>query len=114
MKNIVITGKDFQLTTSLKEYVEKKMEKISELSSLDIIGMKVELDVDKNQKSGLINRVEMSVQLPGETFKAGQKASNMREAIDLCLPKLVEQVAKYKDKKLSRKKQHHAPESDMQ
>jgi ribosome-associated translation inhibitor RaiA len=49
----------------------------------------------------------MSVQLPGIILKAGQKAYNMREAIDLCLPKLMEQVTKYKDKSLTRKKGHH-------
>jgi len=107
MNNLIITGKDFKLTPSLKAYVSKKMGKLDEFSSVRILEAKVELDVDHNQKSGLIYRTEMSVQLPGTIFKAGQKAYNMREAIDLCLPKLTEQVMKYKDKSLTRKKGHH-------
>lgn len=110
MANIIITGKDFKLTQPLKDYVSRKMEKITKLSSLQIRDIKIELDFDKNQKSGLIYRAEMSVQLPGRILKAGEKAYNMREAVDLCIPKLVEQVTKYKDKSLSRKKGHHQRE----
>lgn len=107
MKNIIITGKNFKLTSSLKDYVMKKMGKLNEFSSLRIIEAKVELDFDHNQKSGLINRIEASVQIPGHIFKAGQKAEHMREAIDLCLPKLFEQISKFKDKILTKKKGHH-------
>lgn len=107
MVNIIINGKDFKLTQTLKDYVIKKMARITKLSSLKIQEIKVELDFDKNQKSGEIYRTEMSVQLPGTILKAGQKGYNMREAIDLCLPKLIEQITKYKDKTLSRKKGHH-------
>jgi ribosomal subunit interface protein len=107
MTNIIITGKDFKLTSPLKAYVTRKMTKISRLSSLRLEEIKIELDFDKNQKSGLIYRTEMSVQLPGTMLKAGQKGHSMQEAINLCIPKLIEQVTKYKDKKLSRKKGHH-------
>lgn len=96
MKNIILTGKDFKLTQPLKDYVTQKMNKVNKFAPRDIIEIKVELDIDKNQKKGLINRVEMSVQLPGKILKAGLKAENMREAIDLCLPKLVRRIKKYK------------------
>lgn len=112
MPNIIITGKDFQLTQPLKDYVNKKMSKITKMSGLRIQEIKVELDFDKNQKSGQIYRSEMSVQLPGRIIKAGQKGYNMREAIDSCLPKLIEQVVKYKDKFISRKKGHHGRDSE--
>jgi putative sigma-54 modulation protein len=107
MPNVIISGKDFKLNQTLQNYVAKKMEKISKLASLPIKSIKVELDADKNQKSGQIYRAEMSVQLPGKILKSGQKGYNMREAIDLCLPKLAEQVTKYKDKMLTKKKGHH-------
>lgn len=108
MNNLIITGKNFKLTPSLKEYVSKKMNKLDEFSSLRILEAKVELDVDHNQKSGLINRVEASARLPGAVLKAGVKATDMHAAVDLCLPKLIRQVKKYKGKKLSLKKQHHS------
>jgi len=98
MKNIIITGKDLKLSPALKNYVFSKMKKIVKYWSGQIISIKVELDVDKNQKKGMTNRVEMSIQLPRKIIKAGLKAYNMREAIDLCLPKLTRQIKKYKTK----------------
>jgi ribosomal subunit interface protein len=113
MPSLIITGKNFRLTPPIKQYVTKKMSKLTRMSSLRITESKVELDFDTNQKSGLIYRTEMSVQLPGTILKAGQKAHNMRAAIDLCVPKLMEQVRKYKDKNLSIKKQHHQPQNSI-
>ncbi|MBU0597587.1 ribosome-associated translation inhibitor RaiA [Patescibacteria group bacterium] len=94
--SLVITGKNFKLNSAIKEYVTKQMNKVTKYTSMPINDMKVELDIDKNQQSGLKNRVEVSVELLGKIIKAGHKAENMREAIDLCMPKLIRQIKKYK------------------
>ncbi|MFA6098262.1 MAG: ribosome-associated translation inhibitor RaiA [Patescibacteria group bacterium] len=94
--SITISGKDFKLDEALKVYITKKVEKIDQLLPGVPTKIKVELDFDHNQKTGLINRVEISVEMPGENIKAGQKAEHMREAIDLCMPKLIRQIKKFK------------------
>jgi len=93
----IISGKHFPLNQPLKTYIRQKLQKIKNLSP-NILEFKVELDKDKNQQKGEIFRVEMSLKLAGKTLKAGQKAEHMREAIDLCIPKLTRQINKYKTK----------------
>ncbi len=97
--SITITGKNFKLSNPIKVYVTKQLQKVKKISPVPVITMKAELDVDKNQRSGLKNRVEMSVELAGKTIKAGHKAEHMREAIDLCIPKLLRQVRRFKEKR---------------
>ena len=110
MPNIIITGKNYKLSPTIKQFVTDKMSKLYRMKNLRISETKVELDFDTNQHSGQIYRVEISVILPGKILKAGAKAYSMQEAINLSLPKIIEQVTKYKDTFLSRKKGHHQRE----
>ena len=91
----IISGKHFQLNQPLKDYIQQKLKKIKNMSP-NILEFKVELDKDKNQKKGNIFRVEISLKLAGKILMAGQKAEHMREAIDLCIPKITGQINKYK------------------
>jgi len=91
----IISGKHFKLNEPLKVYIQQKLKKIKHLSP-NILEFKVELDKDKNQHKGKIFRVEMSLKLAGKILMAGQKAEHMREAIDLCVPKITRQINKYK------------------
>ena len=91
----IISGKHFKLNKPLKDYIERKLIKIKHLSP-NILEFKVELDKDKNQLKGNIFRVEISLKLAGKVLMAGQKAEHMREAIDLCIPKITRQINKYK------------------
>lgn len=95
--NIIVSAKTFKLSDYLVEYVEKKLEKLARLVPKDT-DVKVELDHDHNQHTGLVFRVEVSLHLGKTVIKAGEKAEHMNEAIDLCVPKLVHHVVKFKDK----------------
>jgi putative sigma-54 modulation protein len=104
MPNLIISGKDFKLTPQIKEYVTKKMGKVSKLAYRPISEMKIELDVDHNQRTGNIYRAEASVILAGKIIKAGEKADNLRAAIDLTIPKIIRQVEKVKEKILTKRR----------
>lgn len=95
--NIIITGKDFKLTSSIKQFVEEKMKKVERHSS-KITEMRVELDVDRNQTKGEIYRAEITAHLPGSLLKAGEKAEDLHDAITLSVDKLLGQLRKYKGK----------------
>jgi len=95
-----ISGKNFKLTDQLKQCALEKTRKLQKFSLSPIKEIKIELDHDHNQKSGLVNRVEISVFIPGKIIKAGIKAEHMIEAIDLCLPKVIRQLKKFKSKQL--------------
>lgn len=99
---ITISGKDFDLTESLKEYVELKLGRLARFAhGAERIG--VELDVDHGHQSGALYRVEVWVYFPGETIQAGEKAEDMHAAIDLVYPKLERQLVDRKEKLLDQR-----------
>lgn len=101
--NITISAKDFDLTPSIKEYVEEKLGKLERFSKhLQRVG--VELDVDHSSHSGAIHRVEVWAYFPGKTLQAGLKAEHMREAIDLVYPKIERQIVDYERKTRDQKR----------
>lgn len=95
---LTISAKDFQLNQWQKDYATKKMSKLEPLVP-ENVGAKIELDHDHNQRTGLVFRAEASVTLGGKTIKAGEKGQSLEAAIDLTVPKLVNQVKKFKDKR---------------
>lgn len=96
--NISISGKDFDLTPSIKEAVEMKMGKLEKFSSrIERIG--VELEVDHATRHGLKNRIEVWVYFPEKTLQAGLKAEHMQEAIDLVYDKIERQVVNFERKR---------------
>jgi len=95
---LIISAKDFRINQWLKDYVTKKMGKLGKLLPADVAA-KVELDHDHNQRTGLVYRAEASVMLGSKAIKAGEKGTTMEAAIDLTVPKLIQQVKKFKDKR---------------
>ncbi|MFA6553676.1 MAG: ribosome-associated translation inhibitor RaiA [Patescibacteria group bacterium] len=95
---LIISAKDFRVNQWLKDYSAKKMDKLEKLLPADAEA-KIELDHDHNQHTGLVYRAEASVLLGGKTIKAGEKGTTMEAAIDLTVPKLIQQVKKFKDKR---------------
>lgn len=101
--NITYTGKDFQVTPSLKEYAQEKLGKLARFNK-QIERIDVEMDVAHGRHSGDIYRVEVWVHTPGKVVKAGEKTSDMHAAIDLVYPKLERQLVRLKDEMLRRRK----------
>ncbi|XOU95043.1 MAG: ribosome hibernation-promoting factor, HPF/YfiA family [Candidatus Kerfeldbacteria bacterium] len=91
----IISGKHLKLNSPLKIYILQKLRKIKKLSP-HILEFKAELDKENNKSQGDVFRAEISLKLAGKIIKAGQKSKHMREAIDLCIPKITRQINKYK------------------
>lgn len=97
---VTISGKDFRPTTADQQYVRDKLSKLGRFHRhIDRIG--VELDADRNARSGNIFRIEVWVYLPGKTIEAGMKAQTMYAAVDQVFPVLERQLVKRKEKKLT-------------
>lgn len=94
---LIISGKDFPLTPSLKEFVRNKFSRFDRHSH-PILEARVELDVDHNQRSGDIFRATAHLILGKRVVKAGVKAPDMHAAVDELLPKLERQLERLKGK----------------
>lgn len=101
--DLIVSGKDFRLTPSLKTYVEKKVGKLGRYWN-KIIRARVELDVDHNQKSGDIYRLEVKLEVPGPDIRLGTKAADMHAAIDEVAHKLERLIARAKGKHEGRRR----------
>lgn len=95
--DIIISCKNFDLTPSLRTYVEEKLSKLGNFWDR-IIRIRVELEVDKNKRGGRMHTATMTVEVPGPDIRISEEAGDMHAAIDIALPILERQLQKAKNK----------------
>ena len=101
--NLNITGRHFEVTPALKEYVENKFNKIN--NHFDhVINAKFILSVEK-----LDNIIDATIHLPNLDINAKSVCDDMYKSIDLVINRLDKQVIKYKDKN----NDHHQSEGSI-
>lgn len=95
--NIAIKATNLDLTPAIKAYAEEKVGALDKF--IDAIEGKVELERSRKHQSGLVFRAEVSLIVGGKIMFADAAAEDMYAAIDLVIPKIKEQISKFKDKK---------------
>ena len=96
--NINFKGTHTKLTETDQEYIADKLNALSSFIK-DADKVFVEAEMDAKHKSGLVFRLEISINPP--QFYADARGNDFYEALDLVLPKIKEQLAKQKDKRVS-------------
>ena len=97
---ISLTGHHVEITTALKEYVEKKCQKV-ERHFDHVTNIHVVLEVEK-----LRQKAEATVHVAGSDLYADAEGEDMYAAIDQLVDKLDRQILKHK----SKLKDHHRGE----
>ncbi len=87
------------LTPTIKSSIEKKLAILDRFLRPENT-VYVELEVDKKHKTGLVFRTEIKITPHG--FFAEARGADFYAALDLTLPKIKEQIVKYKDKKITK------------
>lgn len=93
MMNITITGKDVKATEAIRDYVEKKMERVEKYFDGD---MEVSVTI-KAEKTEQI--AEMSVKVKQDTYRAVTAHKDMYASIDKDIDILEGQIRKWKTRK---------------
>ena len=103
---IVLTGRQIELTPSLKEFTEKKLDSLASyvdhIDEIDAI-----LSVEKTKSQGLMHTAEVTVWAKGINFRASQSHKDMYAANDLILDKLTKQITRYQDKRKKKPLRKH-------
>jgi putative sigma-54 modulation protein len=99
--HLSVTGHHVEITASLRNYVEKKLERLVRHSD-HVIDAHCVLTVEK-----LVQRAEATLHLRGESVHALAEDGNMYAAIDALTDKLERLVRKHKEKITD----HHAAEA---
>jgi ribosomal subunit interface protein len=92
MVPIQLTGHGVEITQILREFVEKKFERLQKHSD-QITTIHVFCNLNK-----LMQAAEATVHVPGLEIYAGAKSEDMYKTIDLLIDKLVRQLDKHKGK----------------
>ncbi len=95
--NISMKGTNLTLTPSVKQYVNEKVGNLAKF--IVATEAKVELERDRHHQSGQVFRAEIMLVVGGKMMRAEAGGEDIYAAIDLTIPKLKEQIGKFKDKK---------------
>jgi putative sigma-54 modulation protein len=94
---LMITGKNMEVSESLREYVEKKLGKLDRY--LPVNGeAHVELSVEKVKSDQDRQVVQVTVRSNGTILRAEERNADMLAAIDAVRDKLQRQMVRYKEK----------------
>jgi putative sigma-54 modulation protein len=90
--NLTITGHHVDVTSSMRNYVTDKMERLQRHSE-NLFGVKVTLTVEK-----LRQKAEATIEVAGAKLPATTTEPDMYAAIDLLTDKLDRQLIRHKEK----------------
>jgi putative sigma-54 modulation protein len=102
--NIVVSGRNVEITPALKTYAEDKISRFDEKYQLKITGASVTLSVQKHR-----HKAEVVIKAKGEVVKAEAATEELYSAIDEVVDKLDKQLKKSKDKRVKRRKGADSP-----
>ncbi|MBI3952464.1 MAG: ribosome-associated translation inhibitor RaiA [Candidatus Doudnabacteria bacterium] len=101
--NISIKSTHLPLISSIKQYAEEKVRGMEKYIS-GPIEAKIELERSRKHRSGEIFRAELMLIVGGKIMRAEADGEDIYAAIDLAIPKLREQISKFKDRRATLQK----------
>ena len=98
---LILKGKNVEITDWLRQYVEKKVNKLDRYLP-DIQEARVELSVQKTRSSQDRQVAQLTVRSNGLILRAEERTDDMFAAIDAVIDKMHRQIARYKGKRMDR------------
>jgi len=98
---VILKGKNVEITDWLREYVEKKVDKLDRYLP-DIQEARVELSSQKTRSSQDRQVAQLTVRGNGLMLRAEERTDDMFAAIDAVVDKMHRQIARYKGKRIDR------------
>ena len=102
---VIIKGKNIEVTDALRQHAEQKVEKIAKLD-LGFKEVEVKLVVEKNPSIQLNQIAEITLFGSGHVMRATERDRDMYVAIDKAVSKVQRQIKKYHGKQIDRTHAH--------
>jgi len=93
--NVTVTGRNIELTPSLKEYLKDKLQR-SQKHFDHALNVTALLSVAKNPSVAASQTAEVTIKLNGSMIRGEESTENMYASIDLVADKIERQLRKYK------------------
>ena len=97
--NIKVTGRNIEITDSIREYVEKRAEKLEKFEGKNT-EINVVCSVEREEQI-----VEIQINHDGEFIRIPEKNNDLYASIDLAMDKAERQLRKDKEKKIDQKRE---------
>ncbi len=106
MPNVVIQGKNFDITDAIREYVNTKMSRSVDNFAHLTNEIDVHLSVERNPRIQDNHSAEVTVYANGTVIRAEISSPDMYASIDQVADKLTRQLRKYKERNGTYKQKH--------
>ncbi|MGE5138684.1 MAG: ribosome hibernation-promoting factor, HPF/YfiA family [Rudaea sp.] len=104
---LIITGKNFQVSEWLDSYVRKKIGRLDRYLA-DPAEARVELTEEKTKNAQQRQVVEVTIFKNGTIMRAEDRSADMSASVDAVADKLERQIVRYKEKGASKKRKAQA------
>jgi putative sigma-54 modulation protein len=95
---LIVSGKNFEVSDHLKEYVEKKIGKLDrKLPTLT--EARVELTLENTKNAAQSQVVQVTLRNNGTILRGEERSSDFAAAVDAVSDKLLKQIERYKTKR---------------
>ncbi|MGI0480131.1 ribosome hibernation-promoting factor, HPF/YfiA family [Geminocystis sp. CENA526] len=99
----LIQGNNIEVTESIHDYVEEKLEKAVKHFQNLATKVDVHLSVARNARISDKHKAEVTVYANGTVIRAQEHSENLYASIDLVSDKIARQLRKYKERQLDKK-----------
>ncbi len=106
---LIITGKNFQVSDWLDSYVRKKIGKLDRYLT-DPAETRVELTEEKTKNAQQRQVVQVTIFKNGTIMRAEERSADMTASVDAVVDKLERQIVRYKEKGAAKKRKAQAIE----
>jgi putative sigma-54 modulation protein len=96
---LIVQGKNVEVTDWLRKYVEKRMGKVKRRLP-EMKEARVELSVQNARSLGDRHVVQVTLRSNGTILRAEERSGDMQTSIDTVMDKMVRQIDRYKGKRL--------------
>jgi putative sigma-54 modulation protein len=100
---VVIKGRNLEVSDSLRAYVEKRTGKLARFLD-NILAVTVELSTEKTKSANTRQVAQVTVDVSGTLLRAEVRAQDTFAAVDAVMDKTRRQIKAYKDRLVSRDK----------
>lgn len=99
---LVIQGKNIEITDSIRDYVQQKIEKAVQHFHALTTEVDVHLSVARNPRISPKQTAEVTIYANGTVVRAEESTENLYASIDLVADKISRQLRKFKEKRKAR------------
>ncbi len=110
---LLIQGNNIEVTESINDYVEEKLEKAVKHFQNLATKVDVHLSVARNARISNKHKAEVTVYANGTVIRAQENSENLYASIDLVSDKISRQLRKYKEKHLAKKTHAHVKTTEV-